>query len=73
MCKSLYVFSSIPIEYRNRAFKIRLKSSLRWWCLKRPRVTRPSMAHVVNTAALSVGVQIMKAKGGQERASLAHK
>ena len=39
MYRSLYLFSSIPIEYRNRTFKVRLKNSMRGWCLKKPRVT----------------------------------
>ena len=70
MYKSLPMFSSIPIENRNQAFKIRLKNSMRGWCLKRPRVTRHGMAHVVNTDALSVHLQMRKAKGGQGHALL---
>ena len=73
MYRSLYLFSSIPIEYRNRTFKVRLKNSMRGWCLKKPRVTRRGMAHVVNTDALAVGVQLRKAKGGQGEALLARK
>ena len=73
MYRSLYMFSSIPIEYRNRTIKIWLKSSMRGWCLKRPRVTRRDMAHVVNTDALSAGVEMRKAKGGQGQALLARK
>ena len=65
--------SSIPIEYRNRTFKVRLKNNMRGWCLKKPRVTRRGMAHVVNTDELAVGVQLRKAKGGQGEALLARK
>ena len=73
MYRSLYLFSSIPIEYGNRTFKVRLKNSMRGWCLKKPRVTRRGMAQVVNTDALAVGVQLRKAKGGQGEALLARK
>ena len=73
MYRSLYLFSSIPIEYHNRTFKVRLKNSMRGWCLKKPRVTRRGMAHVVNTDALASGVQLHKAKGGQGEALLTRK
>ena len=73
MYKSLYMFSSIPIEYRYHTFKVWLKNSMRGWCLKRTRVTRCGMAHVVNTDALLVGVQMRKAQGGQGQTLLARK
>ena len=56
---SLYSFCSIPTEYRNQPFKRHLKKSMRGWCLRRPRVRRLGMRHVVHTDALSVGLQYM--------------
>ena len=29
---SLYIFRSIPTEYRNQPFKMHLKNSMRGWC-----------------------------------------
>ena len=71
--KSLYMFSSIPIEYRNQTFKIRLKNSMRAWWFESATLAGHGMAQVVNTNALLVGVQMRKAKGGLGQALLARK
>jgi hypothetical protein len=62
---SLYIFRSIPTEYRNQPFKRHLKNSMRGWCLRRPRITRLGMRHVVHTDALSVGLQLYEARQGR--------
>ena len=36
---NLYVFRTIPMEYRNQPFKRHLKNSMRGWCLQRPLIT----------------------------------
>ena len=59
------MFSSNPIEYRNPPFKRHLNTSMRGWCLRRPRITRLGMRHVVPTDALSVGLQLYEARQGR--------
>ena len=62
---SLYIFHSIPTEYKNQPFKRHLKNSMRGWCLRRPRITHLGMRHVVHTDALSVGLQLYEARQGR--------
>ena len=62
---SLYIFRSIPTQYRNQWFKRHLKNSMRGWCLRRPRIRRLGMRHVVHTDALSVGLQLYEARQGR--------
>lgn len=59
--RSMYLFSSIPTEFRNRPFKTALKNSMRGWSLRKPRVTRRGMRHVVNMDALDVGIRAQAA------------
>ena len=54
---SLYTFRSIPTEYRNQPMRV--------WCLRRPRITRLGMRHVVHTDALSVGLHLYEARQGR--------
>ena len=62
---SSYIFRSIATEYRNQPFKRHLKKSMRGWCLRRPRITRLGMRHVVHTDTLSVGLQLYEARQGR--------
>ena len=62
---SLYIFRSIPTEYRNQPFKRHLKNSMHGWCLRRPRITCLGMRHVVHTDGLSVGLQLYEARQGR--------
>ena len=61
---SWYIFRSISTEYSSQQFKRHLKNSVRGRCLRRPRITRLGIRHVVHTDALSVGVQLYKARQG---------
>ena len=61
---SLCIFRSIPTEYRNQPFKRHLKISMCGWCLRRSRITRLGMRHVVHTDALSVSLQLYDARQG---------
>ena len=54
--RSLYLFSSIPSEKRNRRFKVGLKNSMRGWCLRHPRLAARGLAPVVNMESLVVGL-----------------
>ena len=65
---NLYIFRSVPMEYKNQRFKRHLKNSMRGWCLPRPRITRLGMRHVVHTAALNVGLQLYEARQGRGEA-----
>ena len=38
---------------------------MRGWCLRRPRITRLGMRHVLHTDALSVGLQLYEARQGR--------
>ena len=71
--KTMYLFSTIPVEYWNRTFKVRLKNCMRGWCLKKPRATKRGMTHVVNTDTLVVGVHLQRAKAGKGAALLERK
>ena len=62
--RSMYIFSSIPTEFRNRPFKTSLKNSMRGWSLQKPRVTRRGMRHVVNMDALDVGLRAQQVEVG---------
>ena len=73
MYKSFYMSSSIPIRYRILTFKIEFKSSMRGWCLNKPRVTCRGRPHAVSMDALSIAVKMRKAKGGQGQALVARK
>ena len=55
--RSMYIFSSIPCEHRNRPFKRGLKNSMRGWSLRKPRLTHSGLRHVVAMDALDVGLQ----------------
>ena len=54
--RNLYVFSSIPAEHRHKPFKRAVKESMRGGCLRRPRVSRRSLAHVLNMETLDAGL-----------------
>ena len=60
--RTLYLFSSIPSEKRNRKFKVGLKHSMRGWCLRHPRLSWRGLAHVVNMESLDVGLLHEQAK-----------
>ena len=62
---SLYIFHSIPTEYRNQLFKWHLTKSMRGWCLLRPRITRLGMRHVGHTDVLSVGWGLYEVRQGR--------
>ena len=54
--RNRYVSSSIPAERRHTPFKLAVKSSMRGWCLRRPRVSRRGLTHVLNMETLDVGL-----------------
>ena len=63
---SSYIFRRIRnTEYRNQPFKRHLKNSMPGRCLRRPRITRLGMRHMVHTDALSVGLQLYEARQGR--------
>ena len=51
----IYIFSSIPYEKRNSPFKRDLHNSCKGWALLKPRLSRLSMGHVLNTNNLDMG------------------
>jgi hypothetical protein len=55
--RNLYVFSSIPAEHRHKPFKLAVKNSMCGWCLRRPRVSRRGLTHVLNMETLDVGLR----------------
>ena len=59
---SFYIFRIVSTECRNPPFKRHLKNSMRGWCLRRPRITRLGMRHVVHTNTLGVGLQLYEAR-----------
>ena len=46
---NIYIFSSIPSAKRNSPFKRDLHNSCKGWAVVKPRLSRLSMGHVVNT------------------------
>ena len=65
--RSLYLFSSVLSEKRNRRFKVGLTNSMRGWCLRHPRLLRRGLAHIVEMESLDVGwlheqAKVVKAK-----------
>ena len=54
--RNLYVFSSIPAEHRHKPFKRAVKKSMRGGCLRRPRVSRRGLTHVLNMETLDLGL-----------------
>ena len=52
--KSLYVFSSIPSEYRHKGFKLDISHSCMAWKMTRPAYTQRSLAHVIRMHALDL-------------------
>ena len=55
--RNLYVFSSIRAEHRHKPFKLVVKNSMRGGCLRRLRVSRQGLTHVLNMETLHVGLQ----------------
>ena len=51
---SLYVFSSIPTEYRHKHFKLDISHSCMAWKMTRPAYTQRSLAHVLRMHALDI-------------------
>ena len=54
--RNLFVFSSLPAEHRHQPFKIAVKNSMRGRRLRRPRVSRRGLTHVLNMGTLDVGL-----------------
>ena len=55
--RNLYVSISIPAEHKRKPFKLVVKNSMRGWCLRRPRVSRRGLTHVLNMETLEVGLR----------------
>ena len=55
--RNLYVFSSIPAEHKHKPFNICDKNSMCGWCLRRPRISRRGLTHVLNMETLDVGLR----------------
>jgi hypothetical protein len=68
--RSLYLFSSIPSEHRNRRFKRALKNSMRGWCMRHPTLATRGLAHVLNMESLDVGLLYQKAQILREKCLL---
>ena len=62
MHRSMHIFSSIPTEHRNSKFKVRIKNSMRGWCLRNLRLSERAMCHVVNMETLDVALCIRHQK-----------
>ena len=52
--ETMYVFSSIPTEYRHKGFKLDISHSCMAWKLTRPTYTQRSLAHVIRMHALDL-------------------
>ena len=55
--RNLDVFSSIPAEHTHKSFKIAVENSMHGRCLRRPRVSRRGLTHVLNMETLDVGLR----------------
>ena len=65
--RSLYMFSTIPTEKKNSAFKLDLGHLFRGWSITRPIYTRRGLLHLVNNHALDLGLLLRRAqRGGSE-------
>ena len=64
--RSIYLFSSIPTEFRNSRFKVELRNCFKGWSVRRPLLNRWGLKHVVNMHALDLGLAIFDAKQGRE-------
>ena len=65
--KYIYIFSSIPSEKRNSPFRRDLHNSCKGWALLKPRLSRPSMGHLVNMSNLDMGLLARKLQKAEER------
>ena len=55
--RNLYVFNNIPAEHRHKLFNLAVKNSMCGRCLRRPRVSRRGLTHVLNLETLDVGLR----------------
>ena len=60
--RSLYMFSTIPAEKKNSAFKPDLGHYFRGWCITRPIYTRRGLLRLVNNHALDLGLLLRRAQ-----------
>ena len=60
--RSLYMFSTIPNEKKNSAFKLDPGHLFRGWSITRPIYTRRSLLHLVNNHALDLGFLLRRAQ-----------
>ena len=60
--RSLYMFSTIPNEKKNSAFKLDLGHLFRGWSITRPIYTRRGLLHLVNNHALDLGLLLRRAQ-----------
>ena len=60
--RSIYLFSSIPMEHRKSRFKVELRNCFKGWSVRRPLLKRRGLKHVVNMHALDLGLTIFDAK-----------
>ena len=60
--RSLYIFSTIPTEKKNSAFKLDLGHLFRGWSITRPIYTRRGLLHLVNSHALDLGLLLRRAQ-----------
>ena len=59
--RNLYVFSSLRALYRHKPFKLAVKNSMGGWCLRRPRISRRGLTHVLNMETLDAGLRHLAA------------
>jgi hypothetical protein len=56
--RTLYAFSSIPIEHRHQKFKLDLRHAFHGWSYKNPRLSDRCLGHVLRLDALDQGLKI---------------
>ena len=69
--RNMFIFSSIPTEYKNKAFKRDLSHCFRGWSLSRPYYTKRGLTHVVNMSGVDLGLVLLEAGGGQGEGAFA--
>ena len=60
--RSMYIFSSIPSEYRHQGFKRDLRFTFQGWRVKQPVLMAPSLRKTIHLDALDKGLQLLAIK-----------
>lgn len=67
---NFYIFSSIPIERRNVEFKLDVTHCYKGWKISRPYACTFGFGHVLNLAALDIGLLLHVASNAGKKRSL---